>query len=97
MRRREIAEGDDHRRLADDAVLAVDVLRQLRERLQAVAGLGLPGGLEAVFWAALASFLPAPFTERVAASTAARRSCSDSRAYQMSIVRISANSSIASR
>ena len=45
MRRGELAEGDDDRRLTDDAVPAVHHFGQLRQGLQAVAGVGLLGAL----------------------------------------------------
>ena len=41
VRRKQLLDGDDQRRLADDPQLAVDDVRQLGERLQAVLGLGL--------------------------------------------------------
>ena len=61
----EVTQRDDDRRLADDPVPAVDLLGQLRQRLQAVAAVRLPGGL-----LGLPSRPPCP---RLAARPSARR------------------------
>ena len=54
-------------------------------------------GFVAVLWIVLASFLSAPFSERAAALMPSSMSCAETREYQISIVRISANIAIASR
>ena len=95
--RREFTSWDDDGWLADDPVLAVDLLRQLREGLQAVAGVCLQRVLPRVLSAVCAAFLSAPLRELVMAATAPSRSSSDWCAYQMSIVRISAKPAIACR
>ena len=51
----------------------------------------------AALWTVLACFLSAPFSELAAALMASSTSWAETRAYQMSIVRISANRAIASR
>ena len=98
MLRSSSRERDDDRRLADDAVLAVDDLGELGERLQAVAGVRLGGDLLGAPSARLGRLLLAlPFWARSAVLMAAISSSSERCAYQMSMVSIAANSAIAVR
>ena len=60
--RRQVTQRDDDRRLAHDPVPAVDSLGQLRQGLQAVAGVRLPGLLLGGLLGRLAdAFLPLSF------------------------------------
>ena len=87
--RGQVAQRDHDRRLADDPVLAVDELGELRQRLQAVAGVRLRGGLLGALLALLRLLLLRPSAvSSTAVPIAAIRSSSDRCAYQMSIVRI---------
>ena len=61
---RQVAQRNDHRRLADDPVPPVDELGELRQRLQAVARVRLPCGLLARSSGRPSpAFLSAPFAE----------------------------------
>ena len=99
MTRRQVAQRDDDRRLADDPILAVD---HARRASTAPAGCRACGpsrrSPRRVFSAVFAAFFVCcPSRARLSSIAASIRSCSDRCAYQMSIVRISANSAIASR
>ena len=95
----EVAGGDDHRWLAHDPVAAVDHLAELRQGLQAVAGVrlldGLAGDLLALL--GLGCLLLVPRSARPGSSMAFMSSGSERWAYQISMLPMTAKPAMASR